>query len=65
MATITSSTLQDIARAVADELQLDNFDRSISVREITVAVTYQVTQPDIVDTWYDEYLRQHGEEEPF
>lgn len=65
MATITSSTLQDIARAVADELQLDNFDRSISVREITIAVTYQVTQPDIVDTWYDEYLRQHGEEEPF
>lgn len=67
MATITSSTLQEIAAAVADELQLDTPAR-VSISEVTIAVTYQVDhhQRDFIDEWYDEYVCQHGEiEVPF
>lgn len=59
MATLNSTTLRDIASAVADELQLDAADR-LSVTEITVSVTYAVRREeedfasDWLDRWYDE-----------
>lgn len=61
MATIESSRLEEIARAVADELQLT--DDSISVSQVTVAVTYSVTrQDDFIDEWYESYLARMAEE---
>lgn len=52
-------SLNDIAAAIADELQLSDAER-ISVSQVTVAVTYQIDsshQPDWMEEWYQEYLK--------
>ena len=64
--TLESTTLRDIAMAVADELQLDDGEL-LSVSQVTVSVTYQVNRHENdswLDRWYDEYVRAH-EELPF
>ena len=61
MAAIESSRLEEIARAVADELQLT--DDSISVSQVTVAVIYSIThQHDFIDDWYESYMAHMDEE---
>ncbi len=61
MATIESLKLEDIARAVADELQLTT-DDSISISQVTVAVTYSVNRQDFIDEWYEDYLAKMTED---
>lgn len=58
--TLESTTLKDIASAVADELSLDSADQ-LSVAQVTATVTYEVVKPDWLDEWYDEYARRHDE----
>lgn len=58
--TIESTTLKDIAAAIADELQLTD-NEMLSVSQVTVSVTYQVDrQPkdDWMDEWYEEFRRK-------
>jgi hypothetical protein len=52
----TDISLDDIAAAIADELQLDDAEL-LSVSQITVSVTYQVDRhkTDWMDEWYDEF----------
>lgn len=61
MPTIESVTLQDIASAIADELQLSDTEL-LSVSQITVSVTYQVDrqarQDDWIDQWYEEFKQK-------
>lgn len=61
MAALESTTLRDIAQAVADELELDSVSR-VSVSQVTVTITYEVQRhPDLLDQWYDEWCNQHDE----
>lgn len=57
---MTGISLDDIAAAIADELQLS--DRELlSVTQVTVSVTYQVdrqTKQDWMDEWYEEYKKR-------
>lgn len=54
------ATVQDIAAAIADELQLSDTEL-MSVTQVTVSVTYQVDrqtrQDDWMDEWYKEYCK--------
>lgn len=53
-------SLQDIAAAIADELQLSDAER-VSVSQVTVSVTYQVDRShksDWMDEWYERYLER-------
>ena len=58
------ATIREIASAIADELQLNSTDR-ISVKEVTVSVTYQVDQ-FAGSTWLDDWFRESfADEVPF
>lgn len=54
-------SLQDIAAAIADELQLSDAER-ISVSQVTVSVTYQVDRSnhpsDWMDEWYEDFRKR-------
>lgn len=54
-------SLNDIAAAIADELQLSDTEL-LSVSQVTVSVTYQVDrqtkQDDWMDEWYEDYLKR-------
>lgn len=53
---ITGISLDDIAAAIADELQLDDAEL-LSVSQVTVSVTYKVNrQDDWMDEWYAEFV---------
>ena len=60
---MSSINLNDIAAAIADELQLSDAER-VSVSQVTVAITYQVDRTDDVhqhdwmDEWYQQYLER-------
>ena len=59
---MSSISLDDIAAAIADELQLSDAER-VSVSQVTVAVTYQVDRTDVhqhdwMDEWYQQYLER-------
>ena len=65
MATIENFGLQDIAKAVADELGLDSHD-SVTINQVTVSVTYSVDhQTDFIDDWYESYLARQNEDVEF
>lgn len=65
MATIENFGLQDIAKAVADELGLDSHD-SVTINQVTVSVTYSVDhQTDFIDDWYESYLARQNEDIEF
>lgn len=55
------ATVQDIAAAIADELQLSSTEL-LSVTQVTVSVTYQVDREsrprDWMDEWYEEYRKK-------
>lgn len=63
MATIVNrSSLDNISSAVADELLLDIPEgESIEIKQIAVAVTYELVKPDWLDEWCDMYDREHDE----
>lgn len=57
---MTGISLDDIAAAIADELQLSDKEL-LSVTQVTVSVTYQVdrqTKQDWMDEWYEEYKKR-------
>lgn len=65
MATIENFGLQDIAKAVADELGLDSHD-SVTINQVTVSVTYSVDhKTDFIDDWYESYLTRQNEDVEF
>lgn len=65
MATIENFGLQDIAKAVADELGLDSHD-SVTINQVTVSVTYSIDhQTDFIDDWYESYLARQNEDVEF
>ena len=55
------ATVQDIAAAVADELQLSSAEL-LSVTQVTVSITYKVDREshpdDWMDEWYEEYCKR-------
>jgi len=58
MAQVTGISLDDIAAAIADELQLDDAEL-LSVSQVTVSVTYKVdrqAEDDWLDKWYNEFM---------
>lgn len=52
-------SLNDIAAAIADELQLSDTEL-LSVTQVTVSVTYQVDrhESDWMDEWYREFKQR-------
>lgn len=55
-------SLQDIAAAIADELQLSDAER-VSVSQVTISVTYQVdrshqSEQDWMDEWYEDFKKR-------
>lgn len=60
--TIESTTLKDIAAAIADELQLTD-NEVLSVSQVTVSVTYQVDRQPIQDDWMDEWYKEFQQKE--
>lgn len=65
MATIENFGLQDIAKAVADELCLDSHD-SVTINQVTVSVTYSIGHhADFIDDWYESYLARQDEDVEF
>lgn len=54
-------SLNDIAAAIADELQLSDTEL-LSVSQVTVSVTYQVDrqtkQDDWMDEWYEDFTQR-------
>lgn len=59
---LESTTLKDIAAAVADELMLDDVSE-IKVSQVSVTVVYSVdNKKDFIDEWYESYLARLDEE---
>lgn len=64
-ATLESVTLESIAKAVADELQLGENEH---IKQVIVIVTCEDEpkhEHDWLDDWYEEYVSQHKDEIPF
>lgn len=60
---LESTTLKDIAAAVADELMLDDVSE-IKVSQVSVTVVYSVDhKKDFIDEWYESYLARLDEED--
>lgn len=60
MTALDQVTLESIAQAVADELQL-SVDESVSVSQVTIAITFDTHRHDWLDDWYEKYASRHDE----